>query len=84
MADGYQLMHEDHLPYTAQMIATITRQQIGTVETGLAKSSLKLGLVEVLDRCGTFYMSQHRTANRPVLYRGGAEKERAYAIEASK
>ena len=42
-------------PYTAQMIATITRQQIGTVERAL-QIFLKLGLVEVLDS-GTFYMS---------------------------
>ena len=39
-------------PYTAQMIATITRQQIGTVERAL-QIFLKLGLVEVLDS-GTF------------------------------
>ena len=38
-----------------QMIATITRQQIGTVERAL-QIFLKLGLVEVLDS-GTFYMS---------------------------
>ena len=44
-----------HIPYTAQMIATITRQQIGTVERAL-QIFLKLGLVEVLDS-GTFYMS---------------------------
>ena len=37
------------------MIATITRQQIGTVERAL-QIFLKLGLVEVLDS-GTFYMS---------------------------
>ena len=43
------------IPYTAQMIATITRQQIGTVERAL-QIFLKLGLVEVLDS-GTFYMS---------------------------
>ena len=41
-------------PYTAQMIATITCQQIGTVERAL-QIVLKLGLVEVLDS-GTFYM----------------------------
>ena len=43
------------IPYTAQMIATITRQQIGTVERAF-QIFLKLGLVEVLDS-GTFYMS---------------------------
>ena len=46
---------DEDIPYTAQMIATITRQQIGTVERAL-QIFLKLGLVEVLDS-GTFYMS---------------------------
>ena len=43
---------DENIPYTAQMIATITRQQIGTVERAL-QIFLKLGLVEVLDS-GTF------------------------------
>ena len=48
---GGRLQLDENIPYTAQMIATITRQQIGTVER-----ALELGLVEVLDS-GTFYMS---------------------------
>ena len=52
---GGRLQLDDNIPYTAQMIATITRQQIGTVEKAL-QIFLKLGLVEVLDS-GTFYMS---------------------------
>ena len=52
---GGRLQLEEDIPYTAQMIATITRQQIGTVERAL-QIFLKLGLVEVLDS-GTFYMS---------------------------
>ena len=52
---GGQLQLDEDIPYTAQMIATITRQQIGTVERAL-QIFLKLGLVEVLDS-GTFYMS---------------------------
>ncbi len=50
-----RLQLDEDIPYTAQMIATITRQQIGTVERAL-QIFLKLGLVEVLDS-GTFYMS---------------------------
>ena len=49
------LQLDENIPYTAQMIATITRQPIGTVERAL-QIFLKLGLVEVLDS-GTFYMS---------------------------
>ena len=45
---GGRLQLDEDIPYTAQMIATITRQQIGTVERAL-QIFLKLGLVEVLD-----------------------------------
>ena len=55
LKNGGILMLNDHLPHTPQTIATITRQQIGTVERAL-QIFLKLGLVEVLDS-GTFYMS---------------------------
>ena len=44
-----------HIPYTAQMIATLTRHQIGTVERAL-EIFRQLGLVELLDS-GAFYMS---------------------------
>ena len=51
---GGRLQLDEDIPYTAQMIATITRQQIGTVERAL-QIFLKLGLVEVLES-GTFYI----------------------------
>ena len=60
---GGTLQLDENIPYTAQMIATITRQQIGTVERAL-QIFLKLGLVEVLDS-GTFYMSNTRHFYRP-------------------
>ena len=41
---GGRLQLDENIPYTAQMIATITRQQIGTVERAL-QIFLKLGLV---------------------------------------
>ena len=43
------------IPYTAQMIATLTRHQIGTVERAL-EIFRQLGLVEQLDS-GAFYMT---------------------------
>lgn len=52
---GGRLQLDENIPYTAQMIATITRQQIGTVERAL-QIFLKLGLVELLDS-GAYYMS---------------------------
>ena len=52
---GGTLQLDENIPYTAQMIATITRQQVGTVERAL-QIFLKLGLVEPLDN-GALYMS---------------------------
>ncbi len=69
---GGRLQLDEDIPYTAQMIATITRQQIGTVEKSLAESFLKLGLVEVSGQRHILH-EQHRTFNRPVLYRGRAK-----------
>ena len=50
-----KLQLDEHMPYTAQMIATLTRHQIGTVERAL-KIFLQLGLVEQLAD-GRLYMS---------------------------
>lgn len=55
LKNGGKLRLDENIPYTAQMIATITRHQIGTVERALQIYE-KLGLVEVLDD-GTYYMS---------------------------
>ena len=52
---GGALQLDENIPYTAQMIATITRQQVGTVERAL-QIFMKLGLVEPLDN-GALYMS---------------------------
>ena len=52
---GGRLQLDEHIPYTAQMIATLTRHQIGTVERALAIFQ-QLGLVEQLD-CGLLYMT---------------------------
>ena len=45
---GGTLQLDENIPYTAQMIATITRQQVGTVERAL-QIFMKLGRVEPLD-----------------------------------
>ena len=55
LKNGGKLQLDENIPYTAQMIATITRQQIGTVERAL-QIFLKLGLVEQLQN-GALYMS---------------------------
>ena len=55
LENGGKLQLDEHIPYTAQMIATLTRHQIGTVERAL-EIFRQLGLVEQLDS-GAFYMT---------------------------
>jgi predicted phage replisome organizer len=55
LKNGGKLQLDEHIPYTAQMIATLTRHQIGTVERAL-EIFRQLGLVEQLDS-GAFYMT---------------------------
>ena len=51
LKNGGKLQLDDRIPYTAPMIATLTHQQIGTVERAL-QIYLKLGLMEMLpDGC---------------------------------
>ncbi len=83
---GGRLQLDEGIPYTPQMIATITRQQIGTVERAI-KIFLQLGLMEQTPD-GGFYMSnielligqsstegerkrRARQANRLALNAGG-------------
>ena len=47
LKNGGKLPLDENIPYTAQMISTITRQQVGTVERAL-QIFMKLGLVEPL------------------------------------
>ena len=53
LKNGGKLQLDENIPYTAQMIATITRQQVGTVERAL-QIFMKLGLVEPLQN-GALY-----------------------------
>ena len=55
LKNGGKLQLDEHIPYTAQMIATLTRHQIGTVERAL-EIFRQLGLVEQLDS-GLLYMT---------------------------
>ena len=55
LKNGGKLQLDEHIPYTAQMIATLTRHQIGTVERAL-NIFRQLGLVEELDG-GLLYMT---------------------------
>ena len=54
LKDNGRLMLNGRIPYNPQMLATVTRHQIGTVERAL-NIFKELGLVEVLDN-GAIYM----------------------------
>jgi len=70
---GGKLQLDEHIPYTAQMIATLTRHQIGTVERAV-KVFLELGLVEQLDS-GLFYMTDIEL----MIGQSSTEAERKHA-----
>lgn len=53
--DG-KLMFNDTIPYSAEVLATVTRHSVGTIEKAMAVFQ-KLGLVEVMDD-GAIYMLQ--------------------------
>ena len=55
LKNGGKLQLDENIPYTAQMIATLTRQQVGTVERALGIFQ-QLGLVEQLHG-GLLYIS---------------------------
>ena len=71
LKNGGKLQLDEHIPYTAQMIATLTRHQIGTVERAL-EIFRQLGLVEQLDS-GAFYMTDIELMIGQSLYRSRAE-----------
>lgn len=54
LKENGRLMFNGAIPYSPQMIATITRHQVGTVEKAL-KVFLEMGLIEILDS-GAIYM----------------------------
>ena len=80
LKNGGKLQLDENIPYTAQMIATITRQQVGTVERAL-KIFMKLGLVEPLPS-GALYMSNIELLIG--LYRGGAQAQGAAGFAGTK
>ena len=74
LKNGGRLQLDEHIPYTAQMIATLTRHQIGTVERALAIFQ-QLGLVEQLD-CGLLYMTDIEL----MIGQSSTEAERKRAV----
>lgn len=73
LKNGGKLQLDEHIPYTSQMIATLTRHQIGTVERAL-EIFRQLGLVEQLDT-GLLYMTDIEL----MIGQSSAEAERKRA-----
>ena len=79
---GGKLQLDERIPYTAQMIATLTRQQIGTLERAL-QIYLKLGLMEVHPD-GCYYMSNIELLIEQSSAEGERKKQARLALRAQK
>ena len=80
--NGGKLQRDDRIPYTAPMIATLTHQQIGTVERAL-QIYLKLGLMEMLPD-GCYYMSNIELLIGKSSTEGERKKQARLALQAQK
>lgn len=78
-----RLMYRDIIPYSSEMISTLTNHQVGTVERAM-KALQQLGLVEILDN-GAIYMKDIQNfigqssteADRKRLYRAAIDAEKS-------
>ena len=83
LKDGGRLMLNGAIPYNSQMLASVTRHQVGTLEKALDIFK-ELGLIEVLDS-GAIYMMDIQNfigessseGDRKREYRARIEKEKA-------
>ena len=82
LKNGGKLQLDDRIPYTAPMIATLTHQQIGTVERAL-QIYLKLGLMEMLPD-GCYYMSNVELLIGKSSTEGERKKQARLALQAQK
>lgn len=77
-----RLMFKETIPYNPQMIATITRHQIGTVEKALGIFE-QLGLIDLLDN-GAIYMNDIELFVGQASTEAERKKKARMAIEAEK
>ena len=82
LKNGGKLQLDDRIPYTAPMIATLTHQQIGTVERAL-QIYLKLGLMEMLPD-GCYYMSNIELLIGKSSTEGERKKQARMVLQAQK
>lgn len=84
--DG-RLMYRDIIPYTPDMIATITNHQVGTVEKAI-KTLEQMGFIEILDN-GAIYMTDIQNfigqssseADRRRAYRNIIDTEKSRLLD---
>ena len=86
LKNGGKLQLDENIPYTAQMIATLTRQQVGTVERALGIFQ-QLGLVEQLHG-GLLYMTdrdkerdRYRDRKRERVRNGTSPRPQLWQIQ---
>lgn len=84
--DG-RMMYRGIIPYTSEMIATITRHQVGTVEKAISVLE-KMGFIEILDN-GAIYMldiqnfigQSSSEGDRKRIYRNLINAEKSRLLE---
>lgn len=84
---GGRLMYRDIIPYTPDMIATVTHHQVGTVEKAMELFT-QMGLIEILDN-GAIYMldiqnfigQSSNEADRKRSYRNRIDAEKSTLLE---
>lgn len=84
LKDGGRLMLNGAIPYNSQMLASVTRHQVGTVEKALTIFK-ELGLIEILDSGSIYIMNiqdfigkSSSEADRKRAYRSRIEREKAH------
>lgn len=87
LRQGGRLMYRNIIPYTSDMIATVTHHQVGTVEKAM-KIFEQMGLIEILDN-GAIYMldiqnfigQSSSEADRKRSYRNRIDAEKSTLLE---
>lgn len=72
-----KLMFNDQIPYNSQMLATLTRHSVHTVEKAL-KIFKELGLIEVLDNGAIYILDVQKYIGKSSTE---AERKKAYRLE---
>lgn len=89
LRQGGRLMYRDIIPYTPEMIATVTHHQVGTVEKAM-ELFMQMELIEILDN-GAIYMldiqnfigQSSSEADRKRSYRNRIDAEKSTLLEDS-